>query len=575
MMSVSEVSRSCRFSQVSGFQPWRTTLLTLRHVPATSNLYLKFSLDCPVSDSSQQSAVDCPILFVYRLLRPKALRTSSNMLRKVTRREDGEYVLDSDDPDGMRICGKVDPANDPADYVGRFDITGYLFHCIADYTSKHPIVVNIKFGEKGQIMKYDHMKHRGWVKVVFKLNSGIVMLGHVPIAYLAVSTTHLLEDWLSFCKQDSSRIEKLSAAGSVELNPSEAFTRVSVANEMDVFFRGLSAVTLEEENDAVNRGGNEIESKRKVYYSTKSDGHFDDRHDLCLTTPSNVGPPPGTQGYFLVEIMRHRTLHPYRYCTTGDFPMWPIEVMVKTAAFAFLYETETGWKKLYFRGEDLTLLDEDVPRSFSNIFIVWSFAMFLKRVRVPSHRLMPALAWIPNFGVADVWRLSHKDLNQDYTIVKLTRVAPTVFIANLHCRPRAELHRHLDSLGCQTIVDARDFEGLTRGWRSRNSRNLSQIKIVMDMLAAGGDGHTEDGKQVENMKLDNSKGRPYELCIMMGYDCAFERDIRLFTKNKATDELAYAEALMRDLSPLHWLPEFDPNPIIEATFLGLATGMTG
>jgi len=61
----------------------------------------------------------------------------------------------------------------------------------------------------------------------------------------------------------------------------------------------------------------------------------------------------------------------------------------------------------------------------------------------------------------------------------------------------------------------------------------------------------------------------------MGLDCAFERDIRLFTKNKATDEVRYAEALMRDLAPLHWFPDFDPNPIMDATFLGLATGMTG
>jgi len=61
---------------------------------------------------------------------------------------------------------------------------------------------------------------------------------------------------------------------------------------------------------------------------------------------------------------------------------------------------------------------------------------------------------------------------------------------------------------------------------------------------------------------------------MMGYDCAFERDIRLFSKNKATDKLTYAENLMRDLAPLHWHPDFDPNPIMDAEFLGLATGLT-
>jgi len=495
------------------------------------------------------------------------------MLLKVRKNTNGEIVLRNSTPDEIRLCGKVDPTNDSADYVGRFDITGFPFECSHDSVAKYSHVVGIKKGNKGQVIKYDHIRDPEWVKVVFRLDDGTDVRGYVPITRLAIGTRHLLEDWLDYCKQDNSRQYHASATGPLESNPAN-FIRVPVANEMDVYFGRLSTVTEIETNDAVNQEKDSIKPKRKLYYSKRSDGHSDGKHDLYLTTSADVGPPPGTHGYFIAEIMRYGKPHPYRYCTTGDFWMWSIEPMAKVVAFAFMYKTDDGWSKMYFRGRNLRLLKNDVRRSFSYIFIASSFVMFLHRVPIPNRWLH--ITWMPSYGIADVWNLycKYSDIDQEYIAIRETRTITFAPMSNLLYRPRVALRAHLNRLGCLKILSARTTKVKTRGWRSRNSCNLSQIKFVLADLAARREEHSETGEQLERVRPYKPKRRPCDLCQVMGLDCAFERDIRLFTKNKATDELTYAETLMRDLAPLHWLPDFDPNPIMDATFLGLATGMT-
>ena len=54
--------------------------------------------------------------------------------------------------------------------------------------------------------------------------------------HLALSTTNILEDWLNYCKQDAASAKPLGS------DPA-AFVRVPVGDEMDIFSRGLSAVT--------------------------------------------------------------------------------------------------------------------------------------------------------------------------------------------------------------------------------------------------------------------------------------------------------------------------------------------
>jgi len=355
------------------------------------------------------------------------------MLHKVARRDDGEYVLDSDDPDGIRICGTVNPENTLTDYVGRFDITGYPFRCVADHTSNHLGVVDIKRGDKGQVIKYDHLKARSWVRVVFKLDNGTLVCGNVPIAYLAISTTHLLEDWLGYCKQDTG-IHGTAAQDPVS-SVRTAFTRVHVGNEMDVYFRGLSTVTQIETKSVIKKE-NEFHPKSKLYYGKRCNNHSRSKYDLVITTYADVGPPVGTQGYFLAEIMRHGTPHPYCYCTTGELRMWSIEKVAKRLAFAFLYEADDGWKKMYFRAKKVQLLDNNVRRSISYIFIASSFMMFLQRLPIP--RNWQNAAWIPNYGIADIWYISfeHVNINQGYTAVKDTQNAISGPLPNLLYREK-------------------------------------------------------------------------------------------------------------------------------------------
>jgi len=260
------------------------------------------------------------------------------MFRKVKKNAGGEIVLKSADPHGMRICGEVNPAKDSAEYVGRFDITGHPIKCLKDYTVdtvQFPGFVNIKRGNKGEVMQYDHGYQPEWVGVIFKLDDGTMMHGWVPIGCLAISTTDLLADWLSYCKQDAATTDPIGS------DPT-SFMRAPFDDEMDVYFSGLSTVTQIDTNNAVKNDGKEVESKRKLYYRKRSNGHSDDKHDLCLTTSADVGPAPGTQGHFLVEILRHGTSHPYRYCTAGEYAMWSLESFAKTVAFAFLYETDGG-----------------------------------------------------------------------------------------------------------------------------------------------------------------------------------------------------------------------------------------
>ena len=102
------------------------------------------------------------------------------MFRRVKKNANGDIVLKSADPHGMRICGKVDPAKDSAEYVDRFDVTGHPFACLKDYDVELPGLVNIRRGNKGDVIKYDHVHQPEWVGVVFKLDDGTVMHGWIP-----------------------------------------------------------------------------------------------------------------------------------------------------------------------------------------------------------------------------------------------------------------------------------------------------------------------------------------------------------------------------------------------------------
>jgi len=133
--------------------------------------------------------------------------------------------------------------------------------------------------------------------------------------HLALSTTNILEDWLNYCKQDA------ASAKAVGSKPA-AFVPVSVGDEMDIFFRGLSAVTQLKTNGAVNSNWIEVEPTRKLYNSKRAYGHFDHKHDLYLTTSADVGTPFGTRGHFPVKMVRHGTPPPYPYCTSGGYAMW-------------------------------------------------------------------------------------------------------------------------------------------------------------------------------------------------------------------------------------------------------------
>ena len=121
-------------------------------------------------------------------------------------------------------------------------------------------------------------------------------------------------------------------------------------------------------------------------------------------------------------------------------------------------------------------------------------------------------------------------------------------------------------------MDAQITAGMKCGWRSRNSCNLTQIKSMLAGLAAEDEEQLDNDAETTVVKPGTPEDGPCELCMSMGFDCAFERDIGLFGKGKATDEQTLVVIPMRELAPLHWVLSFDPNLIVNATFLGLTCG---